>query len=290
MFGSDKSDFQAAVDAAKSADAAVVVVGEHTRDSDEGAAPMVKAATSLASISRRLQEELIQAVVATGTPTVVVLINGRPLSIRWEAEHVPAIVEAWNPGERGGEAVADVLFGDYNPTGRLAISIPRSVGQLPAYYNYKPSKAYWMNRGWTHMGGYVEMPGTPLYPFGHGMSYTNFRMSNLRTDPPEIDPAGTARVSVDVENTGAREGDEIVQLYIHDVLGRVSTPVKQLRGFRRVSVQPGETKTVDFALGPEDLSLLDRDMHWVVEPGDFEVMVGGSSEDIRVKGVLHVKE
>jgi beta-glucosidase len=288
VFGSDKSGFQAAVDAAKNASAAVVVVGENTRYSDNGGSDGEGRDVSSLDLTG-LQEELIQAVVATGTPTVVVLINGRPLSIRWEAEHVPAIVEAWNPGERGGEAVADVLFGDYNPSGRLAITIPRSVGQLPAYYNYKPSKAYWINRGWTHMGGYVEMAGSPLYPFGHGLSYTEFQMSNLRTDPREINPGGTARVSVDVENTGKRPGVETVQLYLHERYAPVSTPVKQLRGFERVALNPGEKKTVTFTIGREDLQLLDPNMHWTVVPGTFDIMVGKSSADIALKGALEVK-
>lgn len=235
-----------------------------------------------------LQEDLIQAVVATGTPTVVVLINGRPLSVRWEAEHVPAIVEAWNPGEQGGEAVADVLFGDYNPSGRLAITIPRGVGQLPAYYNFKPSKAYWINRGWTHMGGYVEMPGTPLYPFGHGLSYSEFRYSNLRVNPNPIDTTGSARVSVDVENVGKRSGTETVQLYVHERFAPVSTPVKQLRGFRRVPLDVGEKKTVTFKLGPQDLQLLDRNLRWVVVPGTFDIMVGKSSADIPLEAALKV--
>ena len=137
-----------------------------------------------------VQEDLVRAVYETGTPTVVVLVNGRPLSTRWTAAHVPAIVEAWRPGERGGIAVADVLFGEYNPSGRLAITIPRHSGQLPAYYNYKPSKQYWMNEGWSHLKGYVDMPGTPLYPFGYGLSYTKYEYSNLRIDPPMIHPGG----------------------------------------------------------------------------------------------------
>jgi beta-glucosidase len=236
-----------------------------------------------------LQEDLVKAVVATGTPTALVLINGRPLSIRWEAEHAPAILEAWNPGERGGEAVADVLFGDYNPNGRLAITIPRSVGQLPVYYNYKPSKAYWIHRGWTHEEGYVDMPGTPLYPFGHGLSYTEFRYSNLRIDPPEVDAGGEAHVSVDVENVGKRAGVETAQLYLHERFAPVSTPVKQLRGFRRVALNPGEKKTVTFTLTSEDLMLLDQDMHWAVVPGTFDIMIGKSSADIALKGTLEVK-
>ena len=295
VLGSDKSGFLEATKAAKGSDIAIVIVGEQ-QEKDPGAdeadarnRPTVGEGYDVASLDLTgVQEDLIKAVVETGTPTVVVLINGRPLSIRWTAENVPAIVEAWEPGEHGGEAVAEVLFGDYNPGGHLPITIPRHVGQLPAYYNFKPSKAYWIKEGWGER--YVDMPATPLYPFGYGLSYTQFEYSDLRIDPPESGPAGTVRVSVDVKNTGARAGSEVVQLYIRDVLGTVSTPVKQLRGFQRVSLQPGETKTVDFALGPEDLSLLNRDMHWVVEPGDFEIMVGSSSEDIRNKGVLHVKE
>ena len=295
VLGSDKSGFPEATNAAKKSDVAIVVVGEQQEKdpmADGSSAkdrPTVGEGFDVASLDLTgVQENLIKAVVETGTPTVVVLINGRPLSIRWTAENVPAILEAWEPGEHGGEAIAEVLFGDYNPGGHLPITIPRHVGQLPAYYNFKPSKAYWIKEGWGER--YVDMPATPLYPFGYGLSYTRFEYSNLRIDPPESGPAGTVRVSVDVKNIGARTGDEVVQLYIHDVLGTVSTPVKQLRGFQRLSLRPGETKTVDFALGTEDLSLLNRDLHWVVEPGDFEIMVGSSSEDIRAKGVLHVKE
>ena len=196
-------------------------------------------------------------------------------------------MEAWNPGERGGEAVADVLFGDYNPSGRLAITIPRHSGQLPTYYNYKPSKAYWIH---GERRGYVDMPATPLYPFGYGLSYTQFEYGNLRLDPAEIRPAGTARLSLDVKNVGNRSGEETVQLYIHEAVAPVSTPVKQLRGFERLPLKPGETKPVTFTLTPEDLQLLDRDMHWVVVPGDFEIMVGKSSEDILLKGMLKVRE
>jgi beta-glucosidase len=158
---------------------------------------------------------------------VVVLINGRPLSTRWTSEHVPALVEAWEPGERGGEAVADVLFGNYNPTGRLAISVPRHSGQLPVYYNYKPSKAARMPQG------YVDMPATPLYPFGYGLSYTKFEYGDLRIEPAEIHAGGEARVILDVKNIGDRAGVETVQLYIHEKYAPVSTPVKQLRGLRR---------------------------------------------------------
>ncbi len=231
---------------------------------------------------------MVKAVFETGTPTVVVLINGRPLSTRWTSEHVPAIVEAWLPGERGGEAVADILFGDYNPGGRLAITVPRHSGQLPVYYDSRPSKQYWTERAWTKNKGYVDMPATPLYEFGYGLSYTKFDYSNLKITPAQIRSEGHVQVSVDVKNTGERDGDEVVQLYVHHVTGSVATPVKQLKGFARTSLKRGELKTVTFTLTPEDLALLNQDMHWVVEPGALELMVGASSQDIRVKGSVQV--
>jgi beta-glucosidase len=235
------------------------------------------------------QEELVRAIQATGTPVILVLINGRPLSIRWEAEHVPAIVEAWEPGESGGEAVADVLFGDYNPSGRLAITIPRSSGQLPAYYNSKPGKEYWMEKGWSHNGGYSDMPATPLYPFGFGLSYTQFKYSNLRITPEQVSLAGSAEVSVDVTNTGARAGVETVQLYLHERFTPVAVPVKSLKGFAKVELNPGETKTVTMKLSSEELKLLDANLHWTVVPGTFDVMVGKSSQEIVLTGSLNVK-
>jgi beta-glucosidase len=289
VLGDDRSGFAEATRAAKSADVAIVVVGENQgqNDTDEAQDPPTDGEShDVASLDLTgVQEDLVRAVYETGTPTVVVLVNGRPLSTRWIAEHVPAIVEAWRPGERGGEAVADVLFGDYNPTGRLAITIPRHVGQLPAYYNFKPGKGYF-TREWKR--GYVDMPASPLYPFGYGLSYTQYEYSKLRIDPPQIHPQGTARVSVDVKNTGDRAGTETVQLYIHEATGPVATPVKQLRGFERLDLKPGETKSVTLTLTPEDLQLLDRDMHWRVVPGEFEIMVGKSSEDLPLKGVLTV--
>jgi beta-glucosidase len=292
VLGDDKSGFAEAIRAAKSAEVAIVVVGENQGQNDveeEKDPPTDGEGHDVASLDLTgVQEDLVRAVYETGTPTVVVLVNGRPLSTRWTAEHVPAIVEAWRPGELGGIAVADVLFGDYNPSGRLAITIPRHSGQLPAYYNYKPSKDYWITGAWTEHKGYVDMPGTPLYPFGHGLSYTNYGYSNLRIEPAAIHPGGEARVSVDVQNTGERAGTETVQLYVHETYAPVSLPVKQLRGFERVALRPGEMKTVTLTLTPEDLQLLDIDMHWRVVPGDFEIMLGKSSADIAVKGILKV--
>jgi len=290
VMGGGKEGFAKAVEAAKQADVAVVVVGEHPRDGTHGVQPTDGEGYDVASLDLTgEQEDLVEAIVQTGKPTVVVLINGRPLSVRWIAEHVSAIVEAWEPGERGGEAVARMLFGDDNPSGRLAITIPRSVGQLPVYYNYKPSKAYWLSRGWTHVPGYADMPGTPLYPFGYGLSYTEFKDSNLRIEPQEICTGGSVRVSVDVENTGKLAGVDVVQLYVHERFAPVSTPIKQLRGLERVALAPGEKKTVTFSLGPAELELLNTEMHWAVVPGAFDVMIGKASADILLQGTLEVK-
>jgi beta-glucosidase len=210
---------------------------------------------------------LIKAVVETGKPTVVFLINGRPLSINYAAGHVPAILEGWYLGEEGGTAAARVLFGDVNPGGKLPITFPHSVGQLPDYYNHKPS----MNRSYLFVGR------KPLYPFGWGLSYTTFAFENLRLEPAEIAVEGQTTASVDITNTGTREGDEVAQLYIHQKVGSVTRPVMELRGFERVTLKPGEKKTVHFKITPIELQMLNRDMHWVVEPGTFDVMVGPSS-------------
>ena len=272
-------------EAASKADVAVVVVGENERfkPGNLGTDGEHKDVASLDLSGRQL--ELIQAVQATGTPTVVVLINGRPLSIRWVAENVPAIVEAWIPGERGGEAVADVLFGDFNPSGRLPVTIPRHVGQLPAYYNYKPSKAFAIGRT-----GYVDLQATPLFEFGFGLSYTKFEYGSLKIIPGRARVSDTVAVRLEVRNTGGRAGVETVQLYIADRLSSVVTPVKQLRGFEKVALAPGEKKTVTFNLTPEDFSLLDRELRRVVEPGWFDVMLGASCEDIRLRGEIHLGE
>ena len=288
-----KADFTEAVEAAKKASVAILVVGEHSSIGGRGDIPTTDGeGHDVASLDLTgAQEDLIKAVYATGTPVILVLVNGRPLSIPWEAAHLPAIVEAWEPGERGGEAVADVLFGDYNPSGRLAITIPRNSGQLPAYYNYKPAKEYWMqHRGANKDSGYVDMPGSPLYPFGYGLSYTTFHYSNLRIVPGQIDQKGNTQVSVDVENTGKIAGVETVQMYIRERYAPVSLPVKQLRGFERVALHPGETKTLHMMLTPDDLMLLDRDMQWKVVPGTFDIMVGSSSADTPLKASIEVKE
>jgi beta-glucosidase len=264
--------------AAREADLAIVVLGERHMGTPRATDGENSDVASLDLTGR--QQELLEAVAAAGKPTVLVLENGRPLSIRWAAEHIPAIVEAWNCGERGGQAVADVLFGDYNPSGRLAISVPRHSGQLPIYYNYMPSKT-------RHR--YVDMPTTPLWEFGYGLSYTTFEYSNLVVGAKEIGTQGSVEVSADVSNAGSRAGEEVVQLYINDVVSSVTRPVKELKGFQKIALQPGEKKTVRFTLTPEELAFYDQSMVRRVEPGTFRVMLGSSSEQIRLRGSFEVR-
>jgi beta-glucosidase len=280
IIGNDLNEISKAKAAAKKADIAIVVVGEDgERTNGE---PNDVASLDLTG----LQEDLLKAVYSTGTPTIAVLINGRALSIRWASENIPAIVEGWMCGEEGGNAIADVLFGDYNPGGKLPVTFARHSGQLPVYYNYMPSKEYWLK---DVKRNYIDMSSLPLYPFGFGLSYTSFEYSNLQITPKETGPAGEIYVSADVKNTGKREGSEVVQLYFDDVISSMSTPVKELAGFEKVNLAAGEKKTVKFRLAPEQLSFLDRNLEPVVEPGMFKVMVGSSSEDIRLKGEFEVK-
>lgn len=288
VLGKELDELAQAKAAAAQADVAVVVVGENAWHSAGGPATDGEGYDAATLELTGRQEELVEAVVAAGKPTVVVLVNGRPLATRWIAAHVPAIVEAWLPGERGGQAVAEVLFGEVNPSGRLPVTVPRHAGQLPVYYSAKKSKPYWVKHGWGH--AYVDLEPTPLYPFGHGLSYTRFEFANLKLSAPEIGPAGTVEVQVDIKNVGDRAGMEVVQLYIEDLVSSVATPVKELRGFAKVALQPGETKTCRFTLGPDDLALYDQDLHRVVEPGQFRVMIGASAADIRLRGDFAVKE
>jgi len=281
--GTDLNEIGKAKRAARSSDVAVVVVGESQTDPNTNGEGYDVASLDLTG----MQEELIKAVHATGTPVIVVLINGRPLSVRWIAENVPAIVEAWNCGEQGGRAVSDILFGDFNPEGRLPITFPRHSGQLPVYYNHKPSKEYWIRHGWGT--AYADMPATPLWEFGYGLGYTSFEYSNLTINPVESGPEGEFHISLDVTNTGKRYGTEVVQLYIRDVISSVTRPVKELKGFKKVRLEPGEKQRVELIINSEHLSFLDRNLERVVEPGVFEVMVGTSSENIRLKGEFQVK-
>jgi beta-glucosidase len=275
------NEISQAASAAKEADVAVVVLGESAWGTPGGAITDGEGYDVASLDLTGLQEDLLRAVYETGTPTILVLINGRPLSVRWAAENIPAIVEAWLPGERGGHAVADILFGDYNPSGRLPVTVPRHVGQLPAYYNHMPDKAYWIEEGWGR--AYADMPATPLWEFGYGLSYTTFIYGNLTINPKETGAYGEVKVSVDVTNTGKRSGEEVVQLYVRDVQSSVISPVKELQGFRKIALEPGERKTVEFTLDRENLAMYDKNMKLVVEPGTFEVMIGSSSEDIRAR-------
>ena len=260
--------FADAVAAAKQADVAVLVLGEAGDMSGEAAS---RAELDLPGV----QERLLEAVQATGTPVVLVVNSGRPLTIAWAAEHVPAIVESWFLGVETGPALAAVLFGDVSPSGKLPVTFPRAVGQIPLYYNHKNTGRPTGPDKYTSK--YIDLPVTPLFPFGHGLSYTTFSYSDLRLSAPRITPTGTLRASVSVTNTGSREAAEVVQLYVHDEVASVTRPVRALAGFRRVSLKPGEARTVEFSLTAKELGLYNKDMKFVVEPGKFRVFVGGSS-------------
>jgi len=267
--GGSTNGFTEAVCIARQSEVAVVAVGEASAMSGEAGSR-----SSLDLPGHQL--DLVKAIHATGIPTVVVLMNGRPLTIGWVAEHIPAIIEAWLPGTEGGNAIADVLFGDVNPGAKLPVTFPRVVGQVPLYYNAlntgrppKPDNRY--------TSKYLDVPSEPLFPFGHGLSYTRFQLSNLRLSRRTITPTDTLTASVDVQNIGDRPGDEVVQLYLRDVVASVARPVKELAGFERVTLKPGEMKTCCFELGPERLGFYNRELQFVVEPGAFQVFTGTSS-------------
>jgi beta-glucosidase len=268
----DANGFAAAIRAAQDSDVAIIAVGESADMSGEAASR-----SSLDLPGRQL--DLVKAVQATGKPTIVVLMNGRPLTINWIAENTPAVLETWFAGTEAGNAIADVVFGDINPGGKLPVTFPRAVGQIPLYYNHKntgrPPDA---NNKYTSK--YLDVDWRPLFPFGYGLSYTEFKITNLQLSAQRIPLNGKVTVSVDIENSGKRAGDEVVQLYIRDVAASVTRPVKELKGFQRVTLESGEKKRVEFVLGPEQLSFYDRNMRFVVEAGEFEVMVGANSEDL----------
>ena len=261
-----------AVALAKASDVAVLVLGGNEKTVREEFSR-----TSLDLCGR--QQQLLEAVCATGTPVVLVMIDGRAASINWAQRHVKAIIHGWFPGEFTGQAIAQVLFGDYNPGGRLAVTFPKSVGQIPMAFPFKPG---------SDTDGRVRV-AHPLYPFGYGLSYTTFQYSDLQISQPVIGPQGSLDIRCKVTNSGGRAGDEVAQLYLRDDVSSVTTYVKVLRGFERIHLAPGETKEVTFHLTPQDLGLWNRDNHFVVEPGTFTVMVGSSSEDIRLKGSFEVK-
>ncbi len=276
-----RDGFAEAVEAARKADIAVMVMGDKAGITD--------GCTSGEACDRAdldlpgVQADLVRAVYETGTPVVLVLMTGRPVTLRWMAEDIPAILEAWFPAEEGANAIADVLFGDVNPGGKLPITFPQAVGQVPIFYGHRPSggRSQWKET-------YVETSNQPLYPFGYGLSYTTFTYDNLRTSPEQASAGDTVRVQVDVRNSGQRAGDEVVQLYTHTIKATVTRPVKELRGFKRITLQPGESKTVTFELPVNLLAYLDIDMNYVVEPGPIEVMIGSSSKDIRLTGQFEI--
>ncbi|MEA1912333.1 MAG: glycoside hydrolase family 3 N-terminal domain-containing protein [candidate division WOR-3 bacterium] len=266
----EKPRIEEAKSIAKTVDMVIVVLGGSNRTCGES-----RSRTSLDLPG--FQPDLVKAIYETGTPTVVVLLNGRALTINWINKYIPAIIEAWYPGEKGGQAIADVLFGDYNPGGKLSVTFPKTVGQIPMNFPHNPG---------TRGKGRCRVSGV-LYPFGYGLSYTDFEYSNLKITPEES-ADGNVSVSVDVKNVGDMKGDEVVQLYINDVVSSVITPVEELKGFRRITLKPGEKKRVSFSLVADQLSLLNRNMERVVEPGVFKVMIGSSSDDIRLKGEFEV--
>ncbi len=275
--GDDTSGFAAAVEAARAAEVAIVCVGGKSGLMPDCTSGEFRDASDLGLTG--VQQQLVEAVVATGTPTVVVLINGRVLALPWIAAHVPALVEAWLPGEEGGTALADVLFGVVSPSGRLPISLPRRVGQVPVYYGHKSGG------GRSQMlGDYSDGPTTPLFPFGHGLSYTAFDYADLAIAPADAVPDRPIEIACTVRNSGARTGDEVVQLYVRDVVATVTRPVQQLAGFARVPLAPGAAVRVRFRLDPSQLAFLDAAMRFAIEPGEFAVMIGASSADIRLRG------
>jgi beta-glucosidase len=264
----DRRQIAEAVKVAKKADVIVLAIGGNEQTSREAwSLQHMGDRTSLDLIGK--QEELVKAMVALGKPVIAFLFNGRPLSTNYLSENVPVIYECWYLGQETGRAIADVLFGDYNPGGKLPISVPRSAGHLPVFYNYKPSARR----------GYLFDDVSPLYAFGYGLSYTTFSIANPRLSKKRIKRDGSTRVLVDVTNTGKREGAEVVQLYIRDVVSSATRPIKELKGFKKVWLQPGESTTVAFDITPAHLSFYDVDMNYVVEPGDFELMIGNSSRD-----------
>jgi beta-glucosidase len=277
--GDSQEGFAEAVTIAKKADVAVLVVGDKS-GLTEGCT--TGEARDMAELTLPgVQEDLIRAVYETGVPTIVILVSGRPYKLNWVHEHVQAILTAWLPGEEGGNAVADVLFGKVNPGGKLPISFPRSVGQIPVYYAHKPSggRSHWTSN-------YVNLSSAPLYPFGHGLSYTTFSYDKLKIENTAIPQDGSITIECDLQNTGDQDGDEVVQLYIHYKPANcsITRPVKELKGFKRIHLKAGETKHLTFTLYAHQLAFYQEEMSYTVNPGDVEVLLGSSSEDIRLTG------
>jgi len=271
VLGDSKEDFAEAIEAARQSEVVIMAMGESVKLNGEG-----HSRTSLDLPG--VQRELIQEIYKTGKPVVVLLFTGRPLTINWVYENIPAILIAWHPGIQAGTGIADVIFGDYNPSGKLTVTFPRNVGQIPIYYNAKntgrPPDA---NDRWTSK--YIDVPWTPLISFGYGLSYTVFEYSNLQIAKTKVVLDEPILIKADVTNTGNRAGQEVVQLYIRDLVGSVTRPVKELKGFKKIFLNPGETKTVTFNLSQDNLKFYDRQMNFVVEPGEFKVWVGPNSAE-----------
>ncbi|WP_306565280.1 beta-glucosidase BglX [Flavobacterium lindanitolerans] len=267
----DKSGFEKAIAAAKQADVVIMVLGEHGLQSGEGRS---RSDITLPGV----QQELLEAVYKANPNIVLVLQNGRPLAIPWAAKNIPAIVEAWHLGTQSGHAIAQVLYGDYNPSGKLPMTFPRNVGQLPIYYNYKntgrPSTDNPESVFWSH---YTDIENTPLYPFGYGLSYSKFEYSNLKLDAKTLHKNGKIKVSVDVKNNSTVDGKEVVQLYIRDLIASATRPVRELKGFELTEIKAGQTKTVTFTINEKTIEFYSARKIWEAEPGDFQLFVGGSS-------------
>ncbi|HYK56131.1 MAG TPA: glycoside hydrolase family 3 C-terminal domain-containing protein, partial [Flavisolibacter sp.] len=265
-----------ALDAAAKADVIVAALGESAEMSGES--------SSRSNIEiPQAQKDLLAALLKTGKPVVLVLFTGRPLAITWEHENVPAILNVWFGGSEAGNAIADVLFGDVNPSGKLTATFPQNVGQVPIYYNHKNTGRPLPEGKWFQKfrSNYLDVSNDPLYPFGYGLSYTTFSYGDVTLSKNQMQPTGKITASVTVTNTGTREGKEVVQLYIRDMVGSVARPVKELKGFQKISLQPGESKTVSFIISVNDLKFYNSDLKFVAEPGDFKVMIGSNSRDVK---------
>jgi beta-glucosidase len=274
----DAAALEQAVKAAQQSDVVVLAVGETWDMSGEA-----KSRTDISLPGQ--QEKLFAALKATGKPIVAVLLAGRPLVFNTIADQADAIVYAWFPGSEGGNAVASVLFGDYNPSGKLPITFPRSVGQIPlSYAQYQTGRPVTDEHNVVYKSAYIDSPNTPRYAFGHGLSYTSFAYTDLKLQRGE---AGET-LSFDLANTGARPGEEVVQLYVRDMVASLVRPLKELKGFQKVLLKPGEHKRIQFAIGPEQLAFFNRQLQWGVEPGEFRLMVGSASDDIRLEAPLTV--
>ena len=268
----DRSGFSEAVDVARKSDAVVMALGEAYNMSGEAAS---RSEIDLPGV----QQDLIREVLETGKPVILVLMNGRPLDLTWEDENVPAILETWFAGTQAGPAIADVLFGDYNPSGKLPVTFPRSVGQVPIHYDMKNTGRPKTENKYTSK--YLDIPNSPLYPFGYGLSYTTFEYSDIELSSSEITESESLQATVEVTNTGDLSGEEVVQLYIRDLHASVTRPVKELKGFEKINLKPGETKEVSFTIDREDLEFYGLDMNWIVELGKFKVFIGTNSEEVK---------